>query len=98
MPLADRSEGRIFAGMADILESALGTTKSQNWSSERHLMCLYGPFGPRLRAPIRKNSSRDPLRKRCRIGSIAPVKLGLKNAGENAMPDPRKRPRNLVVS
>jgi hypothetical protein len=54
-------------------------------------MCLYGPFGPRLRAPIRKSSSRDPLRKRQRIGSIAPVKLGLKNAGENAMADRRKR-------
>jgi len=54
-------------------------------------MCLYGPFGPRLRVPTRKNSSRGPLRKRRRIGSIAPVKFGLKNAGENAMPDHRRR-------
>jgi hypothetical protein len=35
-----------------------------------------------LRVPTRKNSSRGPLRKRRRIGSIAPVKFGLKNAGE----------------
>jgi hypothetical protein len=37
---------------------------------------------------------KGPQRKRRLIGSIRAVKLGSKNAGENAMSDHRKRPRD----
>ena len=49
-------------------------------------MRLYGPFGPCLRALLRKKSLRGPLRKRRRIGSIPAAKHGLNNAGKNAEP------------
>ena len=50
-------------------------------------MRQYGPFGPRLKAPLQKKSSRALPRKRRQVGSILAVKLGLKNAGEDAAPD-----------
>jgi hypothetical protein len=46
--------------------------------------------------PWRK-SLKGPQRKRHRIGSILAAKHGLKNAGENAMPDQYNLPRDYLV-
>src|SRR5450759_73081 len=103
VPLADGSEGRIFAGMVDILESA------PRDHEEPKLVIRKAPHVPvwSVWAVLEGTHSEElfggPLRKRRRIGSIAPVKLGLKNAGENAMRDHLKRTRdpsqlaNLIV-
>ena len=50
-------------------------------------MPLSGPYGPCLKAAHRRKSSKGLLRKRRQTGSIPTAKFGLKNAGENAMPD-----------
>ena len=57
-------------------------------------MPLYGPCGQYFKAPHRRKSLKDPQNGRRRTGSVLAVKCGLKNAGENAMPDDRKRPRD----
>jgi hypothetical protein len=56
---------------------------------------LSGLYGPYLKAPTQRKSLKGPQKKRRRIGSILAVKLGLKNAGENAMPDQYNAPRNV---
>jgi len=49
-------------------------------------MPRFGRYGPYLKAPLPRKSSRHLLRKGRQAGSIAAVKRGLKNAGENAIP------------
>ena len=49
-------------------------------------MPRFGRYGPSLKAPHLRKSSRGHLRKRHQAGSIPAVKRGLKNAGENAIP------------
>jgi hypothetical protein len=51
----------------------------------RHPMPRFGRYGPCLKAPLPRKSSRDLPRKRRQAGSIPAVKRGLKNAGENAI-------------
>src|ERR1019366_5839719 len=55
--------------------------KALHSSLERPLLALCGPYGLSLKAPTPRKSSKHPLSKRCRIGSMSAVKRGLKNAG-----------------
>jgi hypothetical protein len=59
--------------------------------SEKLLMPKYGLFGPRLKAQMLRKSLKAHWNKRHWIGSLLVVRLGLKNAGDAGMPDPRKR-------
>ena len=62
---------------------------TQSCRSEKLLMPKYGLFGPRLKAPLLRKSSKLHRSKRRYSGSLPEVKLGLTNAGDAGMPDYR---------